>query len=211
MRNRSKTAIAGVIATLALMLALAAGSASANRLSYSEQAFRIVWSRLIFSESGGGFPINCPVTLEGSFHERTFAKTRDLLAGYITTATVNNAGCSEGHATILRASLPWHVTFQSFSGSLPNITGVRYNLIGAAFQIEPGLGLSCLASSSSRSPAAGIASREAGGNITSLQPDSNLAIPVTGVLCPEAGIFSGSGEVYVQGSSERRVRLTLIS
>lgn len=199
-----------VAAAAALLLALAVGSASANRLSYSEQNFRIVWTRLIFSESGGGFPINCPVTLEGSFHSRTFAKTRDLLGGFITNAVVNNAACSEGHATILRASLPWHVTFQSFTGTLPNITSVRYNLIGAAFQIEPGLGLVCLASSSVTSPAAGSASREAGGNITSLQPDSSLAIPVTGALCPESGIFSGSGEVFVQGSSERRVRLTLI-
>lgn len=208
MGHRSMTAIASVVAALAL--ALVVGSASANRLSYSEQSFRIIWSRLIFSESGGGFPINCPVTLEGSFHQRTFAKTRDLLAGYITNAVVNNAGCTEGHATILRASLPWHVTYQSFTGTLPGITGVRYNLIGAAFQIEPGLGLSCLASSSSRSPAAGTASREMGGNITSLQPDSTLAIPVTGALCPESGIFSGSGEVFVLGSTERRVRLSLI-
>lgn len=208
MRHSSRTVIAGL--TAALALALSVGSASANRLSYSEQAFRIIWTRLIFSESGGGFPINCPVTLEGTFHEHTFAKTRDLLAGYITNAVVNNAGCSEGHATILRASIPWHVTFQSFTGTLPAITGVRYNLIGAAFQIEPGFGLSCLASSSARSPAAGNASREMGGNITSLQPDSSLAIPVTGALCPESGIFSGSGEVFVQGSSERRVRLSLI-
>ncbi|MBS1869468.1 MAG: hypothetical protein JSS99_07365 [Actinobacteria bacterium] len=207
---RTGITVALATAAAALLLALAVGSASANRLSYSEQSFRIVWTRLIFSEAGGGFPINCPVTLEGSFHARTFTKTRDQLSGYITNAVVNNAGCTEGHATILRATLPWHVTFQSFTGTLPNITGVRYDLIGAAFQIEPGLGIVCLASSSVTSPAAGNASREAGGNITSLQPDSSLAIPVTGALCPEAGIFSGSGEVYVQGSSERRVRLTLI-
>ena len=208
MRNRTRAAC--VALTAAFSLALATGSASANRFSYSSQSFRIIWTSLTFSEAGGNFPISCPVTLEGSFHSATVAKVREALVGYITRASVNNAGCSEGQATILRESLPWHVKYQSFTGTLPRITGVRHYLIGAAFQIEPGLGIVCLARSSERFPAAGDATREAGGNITSLTPDSTLAIPVTGTACPEAGIFSGSGEVFVQGSSERRVRLSLI-
>lgn len=207
-----RTRIGSVPAALAaaLALALAAGTASANRLSYSEVNFRIVWASLRFSESGGNFPITCPVTLEGSFHERTLAKTRELAVGYITRASVNNAGCTEGQGTVLTETLPWTVKFQSFSGTLPNILTVRHLLIGAAFQVEPGLGIVCLATSSERFPAAGEASREAGGNITSLRPDASLPLPITGTACPTSGIFGGSGEVYVQGSSERRVRLSLI-
>lgn len=201
----------GILAALAaaLTMALAVGAARANTLSYSSQAFRIIWVSLTFSESGGNFPITCPVTLEGSFHSRTVAKVRDALVAFITRALVNNPACSEGNATILSESLPWHVTFQGFSGALPSIISVRHYLIGAAFQIEPGLGIICLARSSARFPAAGDASREAGGNVTSLTPDSSLAIPVTGTNCPSAGIFSGSGEVFVQGTTTR-VRLTLI-
>lgn len=208
MRQRTRAACTALVA--ALGLALAVGSASANRLSYSSQLFRIIWTSLTFSEAGGNFPISCPVTLEGSFHSTTFSKVRELLVGFITRASVNNAGCTEGQATILSESLPWHVRYQSFTGTLPAITGVRHYLIGAAFQIEPGLGIRCLARSSEAFPAAGDATREAGGNITSLSPDSTLAIPVTGTACPEAGIFSGSGEVFVQGSNTTRVRLTLI-
>jgi hypothetical protein len=208
MRNRTRAAC--VALTAACSLALAVGSASANRLSYSSQGFRIIWTSLTFSESGGNFPISCPVTLEGSFNSATFTKVRDATSGSITRAVVNNVGCSEGQATILSETLPWSVKYQSFSGTLPSILSVRYNLIGAAFQIEPGLGVVCLARSSELFPAAGEASRESRGNITSLTPDAALAIPVTGTACPRAGIFSGSGEVFVQGSSERRVRLTLI-
>jgi hypothetical protein len=208
MRNLTRFILAALLG--ALTLALFVGSASANKLSYSNQAFRIIWTSLTFSESGGNFPISCPVTLEGSFHSRTAAKVRDALAGLITRAVVNNPGCTEGQATILGESLPWHVTYQSFSGTLPSIIGVRYNLIGAAFQIEPGLGISCLARSSARFPAAGDAAREAGGNITSLTPDPGLAIPVTGTNCPSAGVFSGAGEVFVLGSTRERVRLSLI-
>jgi hypothetical protein len=208
MTAKSTSVPAALMATL--VLALAVGSASANRLSYSNQAFRIIWTRLTFSESGGGIPISCPVTLEGSFHERTLAKTRDALVAHITAAAVDNARCQEGHATILEESLPWHVLFASFSGTLPSITSVRHLLIGAAFQVEPGLGVVCLAETSTEHPAAGEATREAGGNITSLIPDSLLSIPTRGELCPSLGIFAGSGQVYVQGSTERRVSLTLI-
>ena len=208
MRHRIGGACTALVA--ALGLALAVGSASANRLSYSNQAFRIIWTSLTFSEAGGNFPIRCPVTLEGSFSSATMNKTREAVVGSITNAAVNNAGCTEGQATILTETLPWQVRFESFTGTLPNITGVRHYLIGAAFQVEPGLGIRCLARSSERFPAAGNATREAGGNITTLEPDSSLAIPVTGTACPEAGIFSGSGEVFVQGSTTTRVRLSLI-
>jgi hypothetical protein len=207
MRTRSTAVLVGLPA--ALVMALAVGSASANRLSYSNQSFRITWSSLTFSGSGGGFPITCPVTLEGSFHSSTMAKTTELQVAHITRAAVGT--CQEGTGAILRESLPWRVTFRSFSGTLPNITSVRHYLIGAAFQVEPGFGIVCLATTSTEFPAAGDANREAGGNITSLTPDSSLAIPVTGSpQCPLAGIFSGTGEVFVLGSSSTRVRLTLI-
>jgi hypothetical protein len=200
-----------VLAALAaaLVLGCAVNSASANRLSYSNQGFRITWSRLSFSDAAGGVVIRCQVTLEGSFHSATLAKVVDAQVARITRASIGS--CEEGHATILSASLPWAVTYQSFSGTLPSITGVRHELIGAAFSVEPGGGIVCLARTSSEFPAAGNANREAGGSITSLSPDPELAIPVTGSpQCPLFGVFSGVGEVFVLGSNTTRVRLTLI-
>jgi hypothetical protein len=208
MRNRTVTALAALAA--ALTMALAVTSASANKLSYSEQRFRIIWTSLTFSEAGGNFPISCPVTLEGSFHSATLSKVLNALVAHITRAVVANPECTAGHATILGESLPWPVLYRGFTGALPNMTGVRHYLIGAAFQIEAGLGVICLAQSSLANPAAGDAAREAGGSITSLRPDSELAIPVTGTACPRAGIFSGSGEVFALGSTRTRVRLSLI-
>jgi hypothetical protein len=192
----------------ALVAALATGSASANRLSYSHQAFRITWASLTFSGSAGGPPITCAVTLEGSFHARTLTKTADALVAHITSGTVGS--CQEGAATILRSSFPWHVQYVSFSGTLPSIGSIRHHLIGAGFQFEPGLGIVCLAQSTQEEPAAGDATREAGGSITSLNANSEPPIPVSGALCPESGRFTGSGEVFVQGSTTQRVTLSLI-
>lgn len=206
MRNRTMSAAAALAAALLLALSV---TASASRLSYSSKEFRIVWASLSFSAEEGGVTITCPVTLEGSFLERTSTKVRDELSARITRSTVG--ACREGRATILAETQPWNVTYQSFTGTLPNITGVRYALINAAFQVEPGLGIVCLARTSRESPGAGEARREAGGAITSLTTDSSLSIPITGnAECPRFGIFFGSGEVFVQGSSTTRVTLSLI-
>jgi hypothetical protein len=206
MRTSFTTVVVALVAALLLALSL---PAAARNLSYSAQQFRIMWASLSFSAEEGGISITCPVTLEGSFFERTATKVRDVLRSRITRSTVGS--CSEGNATILAETQPWDVTYQSFTGVLPNISGVRYALLNAAFQVEPGLGIVCLARTTTAFPAAGDAARDANGRITSLTPDSSLAIPTTGSLaCPRAGIFTGSGEVFVQGSSSTRVTLTLI-
>jgi hypothetical protein len=206
MLNRLTTAAVTLAATL--LLALSA-TASANRLSYSNKEFRIMWASLTFSAEEGGVAITCPVTLEGSFNENTFTKVRDTRAARITRSTVGT--CTEGRATILAETQPWEVTYQSFNGTLPTITSVRYALVNAAFQVEPGFGIVCLARTSPEAPGMGDARRDANGRITSLTTDSTYAIPITGnVECPRFGIFTGTGEVFVQGSSTTRVTLTLI-
>ena len=206
MRTRYASATTALAAALLLALSV---TASANRLSYSVKEFRIMWSTLSFSAEEGGVSITCPVTLEGSFLERTHQKVVGALSAKITSATVG--ACTEGHATILAATEPWDVTYQSFTGTLPGITGVRYALLNAAFQVEPGLGIVCLARTSREWPAAGEARRDTSGRITSLTTDSSLTIPTTGSAeCPRFGIFTGTGEVFVQGSSTTRVTLTLI-
>jgi hypothetical protein len=205
MRNRFTIAVVALVAALLFALSL---PAAARNLSYSSKEFRIMWASLSFSAEEGGISITCPVTLEGSFEERTATKVRDAQRARITRSTVGT--CIEGRATILAETQPWEVTYQSFTGVLPNISGVRYALLNAAFQVEAS-GITCLARTSTQFPAAGDAARDANGRITSLTPDSSLAIPTTGnIACPRFGIFTGTGEVFVQGSSTTRVTLTLI-
>ncbi len=206
MRRACTPALAAL--TAALMMALAVSSASARTIRYSEQYFRIIWSSLTFSGSGGGFPITCPVTLEGSFHQSTFVKVEGALVAHITSAAVGF--CIEGSATILSETLPWHVQYASFTGVLPRIETVRHYLVGAAFAVEPTFGVVCLARSTQEEPAAGDANREGGGSIISLSADPKLPIPVSGRGCPEHGVFSGTGEVFAVRSRGTRVVMTLI-
>jgi hypothetical protein len=113
-------------------------------------------------------------------------KVRDSLLGLVTRATVGR--CESGNATVLTESLPWHMTYQSFSGTLPNITRVRLALINAAFRIEQAL-FFCLARTTAAAPAFGEVSLGAGGRVEGLKPDGSREIPTTGsggFGCPSA-------------------------
>lgn len=196
MRLYTHARLLAVLAALAL--AIAADQAAAEVLSVSSQTFRATWSALTIS--GGFGSIVCPVTLEGSFHERSITKTAGSLIGYVTRAAAS--GCSSGSATILTASLPWHVRYASFSGTLPNITALNLSVAGAAINIrEPVFGITCLLSGAVMTFAM---NREAGGNLTS--------VGVGGTIPTSCGInasASGSSNTVTVLGSTTRIVLTL--
>src|SRR5215213_6862405 len=73
-----------------LLLACFVSSASAGRLSTSNQNIRVTWGALSF----GGFSIiRCPITIEGSFHTRSIAKVARSLIGLINAANVRQESC----------------------------------------------------------------------------------------------------------------------
>jgi hypothetical protein len=200
MRNRSKLLIAVMAATV--FFAMALSSASANRLSVSSRNIRVVWSPLTFS--GAGRIIRCNVTLEGSFHNATITKSVGSLIGYISRGTAGGCG-AEGSATVTQSTLPWHVRYRSFTGSLPSITGVGLSLVRAGFAIEDG-SITCTTGTTETNPAVGIANvRSETGAITGLRADETVGIPLRGGfgLCSLAGngTFSGTGVVSVLGAT----------
>ena len=193
MRTRSKLLFVGLIAAIGLMAAV--GTASANRLSVSSRTFTAIWRPLRFTGFGGAISVTCSVTISGSFHSATIAKVRGALIGHINRATLDNSTCAGGSATILQASLPWHVRYDSFAGTLPNISRVRLGLVGAAFLLN--VGASCLYRSTAASPAFGNVLVGAGGAVTGLEAESGAAIPLQegGFLCPAGGNFTNTGAV----------------
>jgi hypothetical protein len=146
---RIKLAFAALTATL--LMALATAGATARNLSISHGGlFNAVWRPLTFA-SGGSTITACNLTLEGSFHYKTFLKVRESLVGYITRAIARE--CTEGSATILTTNLPWHIRYQGFEGTLPNITAIRIRLILVELQFKERIfGTTCLHRSSSTEP-----------------------------------------------------------
>ncbi len=209
MRKHSKLLFAAVAATM--LLSLAVGSASARNLRISNQNTRIVWSALRFI--AGGRTVTCHVTLEGSFVEATASKVVGSLLGRVTRAAVNT--CTGGSATVLTATLPWHIVYRGFTGTLPRITLVQVGLLGASFEVQPSGSLACLAATEANHPAVGNVVLEASGNgvVTELNALVEAEIPLRGGggLCAFGGEghFEGNGTVTVLNSTTR-ITVTLI-
>jgi hypothetical protein len=200
MRTSSKLLF--IALTTAAVFSLAVSSASARRIEVSNQHFLAIWNPLIFS--GGGATVRCPVTLEGSYHSKTISKVSGQLIGWVTEAAVNNAACAGGHATVLRENLPWHMRYDSFCGTLPEIECVKTQLVGARFRIEAFF--SCLSTTSASNPGFGTIGI-IGGEATEITASGSIPCGIV------TGTFSGTGEVFVQenpGLSEQRIRIRLV-
>jgi hypothetical protein len=213
MRTHTKLTLAALTATL--VMALAVNTASANNISLSNQTFRVVWSPLNFIGEGSSVRGVCNVTIEGSFHSRTIVKTIGALIGYVTRAIAG--GCTENSATVLTATLPWHITYEGFSGRLPNITRVRLLLRHIAFvtQIFGGL-VECLYADAGNNQSENSAGEVllSSGSANELAADPSIRIPFvrgSGLTenCPTRGGFTGTGNVTLLGATTR-ITVTLI-
>jgi hypothetical protein len=210
MLARLRPFVAGL--TAALVLGLAVGAASAARFSLSNQNFRIVWRSLQFK--GEGFVrIECPVTLEGSLHSRTFVKASGALIGYITRALLASSACTGGlaeSASLGTETLPWHVKYESFTGTLPNITslGLRvFDKVERVFEMR----MSCLYMPAMEGMKL-IATVGAGGVITRVDTDPpNLLLPRVhgGPICPIEYTDVGRATITVLNSTAA-ITITLI-
>lgn len=204
--NRVRRLLAAAALSATAALALAGGSASAIQMSVGEPAFRAVWAPARFTFSG--ITITCNVTLEGSLHGATFAKVERSLVGTISRATVNS--CNAGTMSVLAETLPWHVQYGSFTGTLPNISTLSLRLIGMSASWTF-LGVTCLGRTEANTPAQLIAERNGSGTITSLRWDESLPIPLTGAgTCSSIRGRIGGTSSAPTGSGGRSIVLSLI-
>lgn len=206
MRIHRKLALAGFAAAVVLMAVV--GTATARRLSINERQFRLMWPAPLSDSGGGRITAECAVTLGGSFHSATIAKVSSALIGHIDEVSLPGR-CTSGGMTILRETLPWHVQYVSFSGVLPNITGVTITMIGVSYLITESFFMnSCLLRSTAANPARFIL-QLAEGVVRSVRADETATIPMTGVLCPESstGRFAGTATMTKAAGGEVVIRL----
>jgi hypothetical protein len=185
-------------ATVIMVLGISVGAASANRIRQSSTSARTTFAS---AEFAGGFgTTRCSLTLEGSMHSGTGTKTSGALVGYVTRASLGP--CPSGSATVNTSSLPWHVRYESFTGTLPNITIIRNTISGAEWSIRETFGITCTVSRTAElttttwTLSSGVVTRgDLGGSILT--------------SCGTRGTLSGSGSVVVPGTTTR-ITVTLI-
>lgn len=213
MRTYSRVLLAASAA--ALVLGAAVSATSARRFAISNERYGIIWTSLELTGRepffGNTLTIRCPVTLEGSLHSRTLSKVSGQLIGYVTSAFVRTANCTGGSARALTEALPWHMRFDSFIGALPSITGIRVQLVGAAFLTRFNVfEVECLFTSTAAKPAFGILNRNTTTSVVAtLRPDETSRIPLTqeaplnSEACPPEAAFQGTAEVFLQSTTTR--------
>jgi hypothetical protein len=204
----------------AFIMNLAVSSATAGRLSTSNTGFRLTWATLNFS-AGAEFVVSCPITLEGSFHSATIRKVAGALIGSITRGIVHSLACRgsvQSRATILQESLPWHLTYESFAGTLPNITSIAVLLARYAVQASAtilGITVTCLyADQGAPEENLGFAiarNSETGALSTTTAVSGRRARFVRGSsgACPQFLSATGTGQVFLLGNTTR-ISVTLI-
>jgi len=208
--------------TAAALLASAIATATARNLSTSEQNVRVTWASLEFT-SEITEAIRCRITLEGSFHARTIAKVARQLIGAVTKAIIAHP-CTNAEAWAHNGTeaeprgttpntLPWHITYEGFSGTLPNITLIFLLLSRARFLVStPGCQGTYV--NSTDNVTGNVVRDPATGAITTLTPVAGrdritLVTRLGGIFCPERGGFVGTAQV-TRLASATRITITLI-
>jgi hypothetical protein len=107
-----------------------------------------------------------------------------------------------GAANFLPESLPWHVTYSSFSGRLPAIASIRTLFEGVKFRTIIA-SIECLYSQGTGRSISGEFFRVGGGQILTFAFDrtTHLERLIGGPFCPPEGALEGTGEAFILGST----------
>jgi hypothetical protein len=201
MRTCIKLIMTGLTA-IALLASLTASGAARN-FEFSNTSFRVAFTPISFGEPFGFFTVRCNVTMEGSFHARTIPKVSRSLIGYVTRGTVAHP-CTGGEAWAWNgtegaltgaSTLPWHLSYEGFIGTLPNITGIRILLRNFKFTMST---FACLGTYAPTNTNGTI--NVAADRTMTLTPGTESHSIIEG-SCP-AGRFSGtSSRITLEGTS----------
>jgi hypothetical protein len=219
MRTFVKLALSAVAASI--LIAAVTSTASARNLSVSNRNIRITWASLRL-EAGSG--VLCPITLEGSFRSMTIAKVARNLIGAVTQGIVNQTACTRGIIATFNGleiyngvtksnTLPWHLTYESFVGALPNIRAVRVLLSRFRLGVRDEEEICAAEVGSATDNVTFSAVVGAGGALSTFSPVEGMnratLIRNSGVICPSTTDVINTGNVTVLNSTTR-ISITLI-
>ena len=183
--KRASLALAVLLVTLAC-----AGTAHGYVFQFSpmpgENIEFVSEGALALEGGGGALSVRCQVTLSGTFSEATFPKTVGTQFGSLNNSGVSS--CSGGSLSFLSLSeSPVRVTYQSFTGTLPNVTALGFRIAEVRIQ-STGL-LTCLYSGNVDALMA-MVERETWEAGASTITSGRLTLS-SGALCPESATLSG--------------------
>jgi hypothetical protein len=193
----TRRSLGALVATL--VLGVGVGSAAAEEYWVIGQSFRVAMRALTVHSDVIEATAVCPVTLEGTFSSASFTAAARTRIGSVTRAGLG--ACTGGTASILSASLPWTLQYDTFGGTLPEPTSVSTRIIGAGIAATLG-GISCLASTEEAEPLKLRFLRNPPGELSEASFDESSRIRPRGAFCElSKGYLSGSGTNRLLGTT----------
>ena len=209
MRTRSKLLLAGL--TVALAFGAFVSASSANRLTVSGRQWRASWNKLEFL--GIFATISCHVTIEGSFHSRTISKVLEALIGYVSRVTVDSTNCTGASARAQTETLPWHIRYNGFTGTLPSISEIHMRLVGVGLIVQTPT-TRCLIKSTAASPLEGwIHLTTATPPVSeTLKVNERAEIPVSSgeFFCGSTTRLEGTSTPLTEGPTTTKITVELV-
>jgi hypothetical protein len=190
-----------------LLAFVVSSHAFAGQFHTSTDRFQMVWISMSFESFFT--TVRCPVTLDGSFSARTFAKRQDQTIGQMYHTALNGRACTGGSATLelLAANA---LVYRSFTGTLPRITGVITGVLGWRIRAVTTEGFEvCTATTTLRNQAGlTLEVNEGTGVVTGARLDESRAIACDRPVGATVRV-SGRGS-FKDGSGRNDVTVTLI-
>lgn len=150
-----------------------------------------------------GIDVQCTWTLDLALHART-NKSVSSLVGFVDIA-ISTGRCSEGDqgllaggSRVIGAQGPYHLSYVSFSGTLPNITSVRWLINDVTFWLRTPGGTECLTNG-----AVDIRFDTTGGTTIEGAGVGAQNIPLVG------GFLCGLASMTLEGNGDLSTNLTL--
>jgi len=188
-----------------VLFGVLAWGAFARNFEVSNQRIRGIFTSIEYHLPG--VSTRCAITLEGSLHTRTMTKVLGTLIGYITREDLG--ACTAGTATVLTSTLPWHVKYSGFLGTLPEISSIITHVIGSAWRVREAEGIACLATSTTTEPVIVNYHRETAGRVLTaaeIRGTIRTRFECLGI----AGSFRSDRGALVGSPNGERVTLNLI-
>ncbi len=194
MRSYTKLLFAALIA--ALIMSMAAGTASASRsLSLNNGGVRTFSysDRYTFTNEEGGFRVVCRVLRTITYTSDAAPKTAGVVIANTPAATgIDVRECTGGTVRVLQERA-WKIRFDGFTGTLPAIRTIRLTIEpnGGGFLVEAFFGIArCLYGGN----VSGIATVNAASEVTEIRAEERpnaATVNLGGVECP-AGVLRGN-------------------
>ncbi len=144
-----RKAIASALLAVAAMAPAFSTSLARSGISFSSTSPIAEFPSLNLEIEGGlGAPVRCGMMIDTALHSRVSKVSGSLMGNadvflYTDFCTEGNVGLLVGGRRVTGPRGPFHLTYKSFSGTLPNINSITFTLNNVSFWIELE-GINCL-------------------------------------------------------------------